>query len=177
MNVNPNEYDPAELRRTATDPTPGESTPTPERRPDTNGHESGTNGRGGHADAFRFDDADRKRPDESLRSTQLEELFMHQTANGEVAADKPYLSRLPDEYAAERVIFDWLEFLVLKTGFKRSFRALRFYRNIDWITEDVEDDLQEYLLGFSAEGEHTRDLVLDDHQLSLVYLAKLAAMA
>ena len=161
MNVNPDEYDPAELRRMAAKRVPGEAPTETNRR----------------HDGFALDRIERRRRDESLRSTQLEELFMHQTAGGGRTLTKPYLAAIPDDYAAERVVFDWLEFLVLKTGFKRSFEALRFYQSIDWITPTVEDELQEYLLGFTEEGEHAEELAVEDHHLSLVYLAKLAALS
>ncbi|AUV81550.1 hypothetical protein C2R22_07675 [Salinigranum rubrum] len=89
---------------------------------------------------------------------------------------KPYLGSLPQKYAAERVIFDWLEFLVLKGGFKRTMDALRYYRTIEWITPDVEDALQDYLVGFTEDGQGGHDLDVDDHQLSLLYVARLASM-
>jgi archaellum component FlaD/FlaE len=90
---------------------------------------------------------------------------------------KPYLSTLPQKYAAERVVFDWLEFLVLEGGFKRTMDAIRYYRTIDWITEEVAASLQDYLIGFSDGKGDTRDLDVDDHQLSLVYVARLASMS
>ena len=162
MRLNPDEYDPEELRRMAT------------RR-------SGDDGAGAErAGAFAFGETgareERRQPGEVLRGTQLEELFMHQSAGADGAMQKPYLGQLPNEYAAERVVFDWLEFLVLKAGFKRTREALRQYRLVDWITEGVEADLREYLVGFSADIDDTRELDVEDHQLSLVYVARLASM-
>jgi flagellar protein FlaE len=114
---------------------------------------------------------------DALRSNQLEQLFLHQSAMVAEQMTKPYLDSLPQKYAAERVIFDWLEFLVLKAGFKRAMDALRYYRTIDWITDDVEAALQDYLVGFTDEGRGAHDLDVDDHQLSLLYVARLASMS
>jgi archaellum component FlaD/FlaE len=118
----------------------------------------------------------RGRAADALRSNQLEQLFLHQSAMIAEEMTKPYLAGLPQKYAAERVIFDWLEFLVLKGGFRRAMDALRYYRNIDWITDEVETTLQDYLVGFTDDGSGTQRLDVDDHQLSLLYVARLASM-
>jgi archaellum component FlaD/FlaE len=204
MNVNPEDYDPEELRQMA------EERRAPDRR-------EGRRGGGGvpasrHNGSTREDrwsfGGDRSRADDdaeapvreagparhgtpeprgsgrsrgvaadALRSNQLEQLFLHQSAMVADQMTKPYLGTIPQKYAAERVIFDWLEFLVLKGGFKRTMDALRYYRTIDWITEDVEASLQDYLVGFSDEGTGAHHLDVDDHQLSLLYVARLASMS
>jgi len=185
MNVNPDDYDLGELRRMARERAPddaddargGESArsarterPRHSGRDRSNGHGNGS---------FQFDEGESRsgRGEDSVRSNQLEQLFLHQSAGEDGSLEKPYLQSVPDQYAAERVVFDWLEFLVLKTGFKRSFKAIRYYQDIGWITAEVEDDLQEYLLGFDADVDHVEELTVEDHQLSLVYLAQLASMA
>ncbi len=162
MRLNPEQYDPEELRRMAAGGRRAER----ENGPGENG-------------SFEFDDVVEartgSRSGDVLRANQLEQLFVHQTADGE-ALEKPYLQRIPEEYAAERVVFDWLEFLVLKAGFRRSMAALRYYQQIGWISERVTAHLQEYLLGFTADVDTTQELEVTDHQLSLVYLARLASM-
>ncbi|RLM59464.1 flagellar protein d/e [Halobellus sp. Atlit-31R] len=128
---------------------------------------------------FQFDTEIRERPrgraGEALRKNQLEQLLVHETAASE-GLSKPYLGSLPDAYAAERLVFDWLEFLVLKGGFKRTMDALRYYHTVEWLTEDVESELQDYLVGFSGEVSETTEYDVDDHHLSLVYIARLASM-
>ncbi|WP_380675640.1 FlaD/FlaE family flagellar protein [Salinigranum sp. GCM10025319] len=214
MNVNPEDYDPEELRQMAAERRAGDR---PEGRgrdddPTRRGDDPETDQRGDDAGARRNGVAAREprrgfhsrgspgfEPDRSvadrptpgrgnpeptrgraadaLRSNQLEQLFLHQSSMVTEEMTKPYLGEIPQKYAAERVIFDWLEFLVLKGGFKRTMNALRYYRTIDWITEDVEASLQDYLIGFSDGANDTTDLDVDDHQLSLVYVARLASMS
>ncbi|MGQ4555865.1 FlaD/FlaE family flagellar protein [Halobellus sp. GM3] len=130
---------------------------------------------------FQFDTDIRERPrgraGEALRQNQLEQLLVRETAAAGDGLSKPYLAALPDEYAAERIVFDWLEFLVLKGGFKRTMDALRYYHTVEWLTEGVEAELQDYLVGFSGEVSNTSEFDVDDHHLSLVYIAQLASMA
>ncbi|MFB6141388.1 MAG: FlaD/FlaE family flagellar protein [Halosimplex sp.] len=91
--------------------------------------------------------------------------------------EKPYLRSVPDTYAAEFVVFEWLEFLLMHAGYKGAADALHYYESIDWITEDVESRLDDYLLGIDGSGSNDdADLDVDDHLLSLVYVAKLAGM-
>ena len=128
---------------------------------------------------FQFDtdvrERPRSRPGKALRENQLEQLLVHETAaSGELS--KPYLTGLPDAYAAERLIFDWLEFLVLKGGYKRTMDALRYYHTVGWLTDDVEVELRDYLVGFSGEVSDTETYDVADHHLSLVYIARLASM-
>lgn len=133
----------------------------------------------GDVGRFQFDTEIRERPrgraGEALRQNQLEQLLVRETASAG-SLDKPYLSSLPDAYAAERIVFDWLEFLVLKGGYKRTMDAIRYYHTVDWLTEDVEAELQDYLVGFSGEVTNTSEFDVDDHHLSLVYIARLASM-
>jgi len=128
---------------------------------------------------FQFDtevrERPRSRPGAALRRTQLEQLLVHETAASD-GLSKPYLSDLPSAYAAERLLFDWLEFLVLKGGFKRTMDALRYYNTVGWLTDDVEADLRDYLVGFSGEVSDTDAFDVDDHHLSLVYIARLSSM-
>jgi flagellar protein FlaE len=90
---------------------------------------------------------------------------------------KPYLAALPETYAAEFVVFEWLEFLLGNFGFKGANEALQYYESVGWITEDVESTLHDYLLGIEdRSGVEQYDLDTDDHKLSLVYIARLVSM-
>jgi flagellar protein FlaE len=91
--------------------------------------------------------------------------------------EKPYLDALPETYAAEFVVFEWLEFLLMHSGYQGADEALAYYESIDWLTEDVQSDLSDYLLGIDESAtDDGNDLSVDDHMLSLVYIAKLTAM-
>lgn len=107
------------------------------------------------------------------RADRLEQLLLQQASGPK---EKPYLAAVPSGYAAETVVFDWLEFLMARGGYKSAVEALRYYRRIGWLTEEAERDLGEYLLGFPEPSESSETLGVDDHQQSLVYVAKLAGL-
>jgi flagellar protein FlaE len=112
----------------------------------------------------------------SFRAGLYRELLPLEAAAGD--ASKPYLSALPEEYAGEHLVFEWLEFLLLHAGYKGATEALDYYESVGWITEDVESDLGDYLLGIDDSAANDgNELDIDDHLLSLVYVAKLASMA
>lgn len=114
-------------------------------------------------------------PDEILQSNQYRELMQLEAMTDDL--EKPYLNSLPDAYAAEVVIFEWLEYLVGMAGFKGALEALRYYRTIGWVTADIEDALGDYLRSFDdPKRKDPSGLSRADHQLSLVYVAKIAAI-
>lgn len=114
-------------------------------------------------------------PDDIVGSNQYRELMQLEAMTDSL--EKPYLDALPDAYAAEVVIFDWLEYLVGIGGFKGALEALRYYRTIGWLTNDIEDILGDYLRSFDdPKRNDPSGLGRADHQLSLVYVAKLAAI-
>ena len=170
--TDPSEYDPDELRRAAFEPGDGEPDEHGESAPN-GGPEAGTapfalggrsgpgHGRGGPADETPTD----ARADELAR--------LDATVGG---LERPYLERLPDALAAERTVFEWLDFLARGAGFRDAVRALEYYRSIGWLGERAEDRLREYLVGLDAPPGGGGGLDADDHLLSLVYVGRLAAM-
>lgn len=161
MSINPRDYDLDELRKMAR-----------KRGGQTNG--------GGEVD-----EADiglgSVGPDEevtaggSFREGLYRELLPLEAGVGETT--KPYLEALPEHYAGENLIFEWLEFLLLHAGYQGATEALDYYESVGWITEDVESDLGDYLLGIDDAGANEgNSLDVDDHLLSLVYVAKLDSM-
>lgn len=114
--------------------------------------------------------------DEIVRSNQFRELLLLESAADE-DLEKPYLTRLPESYAAELTLFEWLEFLMTKGGTRGTIEALQYYESIGWLTRDVEDLLQEYMRSIDEPEGQTDSLDRTDHALSLVYVARLASMA
>lgn len=160
MTINPRDYDLDELRKMARQRGNGMGD---EDVPDPTDLDMG------------LDDADEEvLAGSSFRSGLYRELLPFL---GGDAHEKPYLEALPETYAAEFVVFEWLEFLLMHSGYKGADEALDYYRSIDWITEAVQDDLSDYLLGIDESATNDdNELSVDDHMLSLVYVAKLTAM-
>jgi len=123
-------------------------------------------------------------PDDVLRHSQHEELVRLQSQFSTAGAlpEKPYLDGLPDRYGAEVVVFEWLDFLINKAGFENTGNALEYYEEVGWLTERTREDLREYMRGFSEvesfdpDKPGPADLDVNDHVLSLVYIARLASV-
>lgn len=174
MSINPSDYDLNELRKMARErggETGNNNSDVEESKPNVEENsgnvggfsgsvDSGTTSTGGGTDSF--------------RAGLYRELLPLEAQND---ATKPYLDTLPEHYAAENLIFEWLEFLLLHAGYKGAMEALDYYESIDWLTEECESALNDYMLGLEeSAGSETTSLDIDDHLLSLVYIGKLASM-
>ncbi|QLH82807.1 FlaD/FlaE family flagellar protein [Halosimplex pelagicum] len=174
MTINPRDYDLNELREMARkrddidaeDPRASDGRPEDPRPDDPSEAEWGPLDDVGEASMSAGD---------SFRAGLYRELLP--LIGGQDDLEKPYLRSVPDTYAAEFVVFEWLEFLLMHAGYKGAADALGYYESIDWITEDVAGQLNDYLLGIDETGSNEgNDLDVDDHMLSLVYVAKLTGM-
>ena len=172
MTINPKDYDLDELRKMARKrgskrsvPDEEEAVPDPEPDPEPKPD----------LEWEPLEDGEGSIGEDAFRARLYREL-MPLTA-GSDEHSKPYLAALPETEAAEFLIFEWLEFLLLHGGFRGAQQALTYYESIEWITDDVSSQLGDYLLGIEDVGAtDTTDLDVDDHLLSLVYVAKLSAM-
>jgi flagellar protein FlaE len=160
MTINPRDYDLDELRKMAREQRPGNGVDEDEELDPTDlemaleGEDDGPAG-------------------SSFRAGLYRELLPFLSDD----AEKPYLDTLPQTYGAEFVIFEWLEFLLMHSGYQGANEALDYYASIDWLTEDAESDLADYLRGIDESGTNDdNELDVDDHMLSLVYIAKLYSM-
>lgn len=88
--------------------------------------------------------------------------------------EKPYLTTLPTAFSDEVMIFEWLDSLLGHAGHRNTVSALRYYREIGWITEAVETSLRGYLGGFDA-GASNEELTATDHLDSLLAITQLAS--
>ena len=159
MSPNPREHDLADLRRLARERGTGAAdAPTTGAGLDVNPGGSRAASRGGASAGSAF------------RAGLYRELLpLEATATTE----KPYLRHLPEDVASEHLVFEWIEHL-LGGGFRGATEALDYYESIGWIAADVRRDLGDYLLGVE-DGDGDRGLSVDDHMLSLVYVAKLSS--
>jgi len=160
MSINPRDYDLDELRKIA--------------------RERGREADGGGVDdpevglADSFPSPSEGGVDSSFRAGLYRELLPLEAGND---TSKPYLTSLPEHYAGEHLVFEWLEFLLLHAGYQGAIESLDYYESVGWITEECESMLNDYMLGLGEQPPSDgADLDTDDHLLSLVYIAKLASM-
>ncbi len=93
--------------------------------------------------------------------------------------EKPFLQRLPDGYAGELIVLQWLTFLNEETDSASAGSAIEYYRSIEWISDEVADTLHIYLDGLGADiesdfGDDGDALSVEAHTQSLQYIHQLA---
>lgn len=89
--------------------------------------------------------------------------------------ERPYLTRLPDEYGAQMEIFEWLEGLLRTCGHDGTIEALEYYESIEWLSPAAREALVNFVEGLSASAPpDPRPLDVEDHRESLRYIARLA---
>jgi len=165
MTINPNDYDLDELRKMARE-RGGATIPVGDEDVEAETPTPGTDAGGLGGDPL---------GDDAYRSQLYRQLLpLESMVDGDL--QKPYLQGLPETYAGELVVFEWLTFLLEAAGFRGANEAIDYYANVGWITDEVNDDLEEYLLGLEGTSAEGGDLSIDEHLLSLVHIAKLTSM-
>lgn len=164
MTINPRDYDLDELRKMAREK--GDSPMGPPGEADGEETVPSSNG---------FESLESTAARDQFQSGLYRELLPLEAGADDL--EKPYLDGLPETYAAEFTVFEWLEFLLSNFGYKGTNEALQYYEAVGWITEDVESTLNDYLLGIEGVApEDGGSGDVDDHMLSLVYIARLVSM-
>lgn len=87
---------------------------------------------------------------------------------------KPYLERLPDAYSAQLEIFEWLDEMLATAGHEGTVSSLEYYESIGWLSGQSRDELEEIADGLSTPDVMDRRLDIDDHRVSLIYIARLS---
>ncbi|MEF8822398.1 MAG: FlaD/FlaE family flagellar protein, partial [Halovenus sp.] len=109
---------------------------------------------------------------ETTVETAEQSVETHQ--NGSTAhstGGKPYIATVPEGFAADLIVVEWLEFLVEEAGVRETAKALNYYESVDWISEEAADDLEAYLNGF--EDTRRGALMIDHHKQSLEFINQL----
>lgn len=117
----------------------------------------------GHGEVERHA-AERRAPDATA--------FLAELSDSRVS--KPYLDRLPDEYSAQRELFEWLDGLLSTAGREATVSALKYYESIGWLSERSREKLEEIAAGLAVPDATERSLDIEDHRESFLYVARLA---
>jgi flagellar protein FlaE len=116
--------------------------------------------------------------EEGLRSAQLKQLLLMESSAPADALERPYLEAIPGKYAAEITLFEWLDFLLGRVGVRETLAVVDYYESIGWLGSPAAAELRDHARGFEQAGSvETKELDMADHVLSLVYIARLSAMA
>ncbi|MFB6131978.1 MAG: FlaD/FlaE family flagellar protein [Halanaeroarchaeum sp.] len=156
MTINPGDYDPEELRQTASEHLDGSD--VADLRSRISGGDAGEAA--------------------TIRADQVKELLRIETGADPSDLERPYLTTIPEEYAARLTLFEWLDYVLRRAGVRRTLEALEYYENVGWISPAVGEELRDHVRAFRevASQGPANELETADHVLSLVYVARLAAM-
>lgn len=111
----------------------------------------------------------------AFESAVARDLAIRDAANP--VEERPYLPDLPESFTAEALLFEWLDFLVRQAGREAAAGTLSFYERIGWLGADAAANIETYLSGLNEPGvDEDGDLDVDDHRVSLHYVARLAAL-
>ncbi|AOW80559.1 flagella E [Halodesulfurarchaeum formicicum] len=110
---------------------------------------------------------------------RLKELLLLEGGADPADLERPYLERVPEQYAARLTVFEWLQFTLERAGSRQTLQALEYYGDIGWLGEGAAADLRDYVRVFEdgGTGDGGHSLQTADHLVSLVYIARLASMA
>jgi archaellum component FlaD/FlaE len=123
--------------------------------------------------------------DEDAHSPQDTEVEVQPTdsvdaeADDSAETDDATLAELPETYAADVVIFEWLTALVRTGGTAATLRAISYYDEIGWIDEEVRAHLEDVLSGPDLDVHvdpetPPEELTAEDHAESYTYIMKLS---
>jgi len=85
------------------------------------------------------------------------------------------LDEIREDPAFIAIIMGWLNYLVTKSNIEETIKALEYYCNIGWITEDVKIKLEKYLEGYINIECRNEKITPEDHLVSLYIITKLKA--
>ncbi|MCU4751738.1 flagella accessory C family protein [Halobacteria archaeon AArc-curdl1] len=123
-----------------------------------------------HVEVQATESVDEPEADDSADEDDLEE--------DDTEEESATLAHLSSTYASDIVVFEWLTELVRTGGPAATLRAISYYHEIGWISEDVKAHLESVLSGpdldMHVEPESTPDeLTAEDHADSYTYIMKL----
>jgi len=179
--------DAAEAEAEAAADEPGGPLDALDAEPESNGHdEAGDLGMGGGAepepDPDPMPESTAGPTDPSRRGDGVDENGGFEFVEEDDLSDepnKPYLTSLPGDYVGDLMVMEWLEFLVEESTTTDAVRAVNYYERVEWIDEEVADQLKGFLSGFGDIDRNLMDrpgtdhLDLDHHTRSLKYIMQL----
>lgn len=91
---------------------------------------------------------------------------------------RPVLESVPDSYAGEVLVMEWLSVLMEGSGPADALRAVGHYEDAGWISREVRDHLLDVIggptLDVHVDPTQSRESTADEHAVSYRYLSVLA---
>ena len=94
--------------------------------------------------------------------------------------DGPVLDSIPDGYAGEVLVMEWLATLMERSGPAGAFRAVDYYESVGWISPSVEERLVDVIggpaLDVFVDPTQPREPTAEEHAVSHEYLRVMARL-
>mgnify|MGYP000185735990 CR=1 FL=1 len=94
--------------------------------------------------------------------------------------DEVLLETIPDGYAGEVLVMEWLATLMERSGPAGAFRAVDYYENVGWISPTVEQRLVDVIggpaLDVFVDPTQPREPTAEEHAVSHEYLRVMARL-
>lgn len=116
----------------------------------------------------------RNRSEARAYTAQFVELVLGSRGRS-AAPGRPYLQTVPTGARAERLVGDWLSYLVEIGGIEGASGVLSYYERIGWIAPEARSTLERRLPGLQS-PRHRRPYEPADHRISLCCLRRIAAV-
>lgn len=86
-----------------------------------------------------------------------------------------HLDKINNEPTFLMLMMKWLDFLLKKAGYRGMIKALLYYEELGWISEDVRNKMIKYAEEIKINGAPSgkRSLSIKDHIVSLFFISKL----
>ena len=122
-----------------------------------------------------LDDEVSSEPDSSSEEPTSKERAEH----SDVLGEKPYLSAIPDGYASDLLVMQWMNELRERGNPAAVADTIEYYQEIGWINREVADELHSFIPGIAdiqatEEPVAVSSLPFEDHRRSLWYVHQLA---
>lgn len=124
-----------------------------------------------------FEDPDGEADSDAETEDRVREFAESESQKTAPAGDAT-LRTLPDTYATDLIVFEWLTELVRAAGPAAALRAISYYAEIGWISDDVCERLERVLSGPDLDihvdpSSTPTELTAEDHTTSYSYIRKL----
>jgi archaellum component FlaD/FlaE len=100
--------------------------------------------------------------------------------DSQAADGGPVLESIPDGYAGEVLVMEWLATLMDRSGPAGAFRAVDYYENVGWISPKVEERLVDVIggpaLDVFVDPTQAREPTAEEHAVSHEYIRVLACL-
>lgn len=125
-------------------------------------------------------DRDQHRAPDGQQDPERAHASSAESGRGDIPGRRPVLESVPDSYAGEVLVMEWLSVLMEGSGPADALRAVGHYEDAGWISREVRDHLVDVIggptLDVHVDPTRSSESTADEHAVSHRYLSVLARL-